>query len=117
MTRRLLFVLGSPHGRWSIQLMVLMVVVALLPWAVLIDLARWGWRRWRIARLLGAETVRCPRGHTVVLVAPGWQCHTCGFVYSGSGFHSCPQCGTVAAYVSCACGCSVPNPLFELVQS
>ena len=116
MTRRLLYVFGSLHGRWSFQLMVLIVVVALLPLAAVIDLIRWGWRRWRIAHLLTAETVRCPRGHTVALIAPGWQCHTCSFVYSGSGYHPCPRCGSIAAYVSCACGCSVPNPLFDVVQ-
>jgi hypothetical protein len=94
------------------QLLVFTLGALSLPVTVLVDALVAFIRQERERRVLAVETVRCSRGHDVELVG-GWQCPSCGIVFEGHGFGQCPLDGARAAYVQCACGTSVFNPLFK----
>ena len=96
----------SPGG-----LVLLAVVVgAVLPVTLAVDLIAALDRSARRRRVLAMGTTTCPAGHPVSLTG-GWACVGCGFVFAGHAWDRCTQCGLRAAYIKCPCALSIANPL------
>jgi len=115
----LLLCLARVRGPWWAQLLLATCALAVAPMALFLDAVGVFLREWRIVGALGQTETRCPRGHMVVLSGPSaaWTCSSCAYTYGGaSGWGRCPRCRSVAAYVSCPCGLSIDNPVFELVD-
>lgn len=113
MSRFLLDWLGEVRGGLARQLGAALLVVWVLPLALLVDVLRHLLRVERERRVLARDVVRCPDGHVVELLGP-WQCPSCSAVSVRHGFSACPFDGTRAAYIHCACGQSVANPIARL---
>lgn len=117
MTRWVLTLLGRLRAPWWAGLLLALVALVLLPATLLVDAIILFAGVVRVAGRLEVTDVRCPRGHVVRVMGTRvlWTCGSCGFGYLGSGFAPCPRCRAVAAFVQCACGASVKNPVFEIL--
>lgn len=101
-------------GMWAVTLLLL------LPGVATAELVLALVRRWQLRRIYRLRTVECPRGHTVVVRGRdvAWECEACHFTsVGGSAFSPCRRCSSTCGSVSCACGASVRNPAFDLVDA
>jgi hypothetical protein len=114
MTARLLRAFSSLSGPPFLLMVGLGVVVSLLPFTLLVDLALVLRRRAHARRVFALDVVRCPAGHVVELNhGAAWSCESCGLVVEHHPFAACEHCGHIAAGVLCACGRFCPNSLWS----
>lgn len=112
MTRRLLAAFGEVHGSVLLVVTACLVAIVLSPFAIGWDVVAAIFWRLRVASALGAETARCPAGHSVDLTGH-WTCSACKLPFSGHAWQDCPHCGagSRAHAIACACGRVVVSPI------
>lgn len=110
MTKTLLTWMVAGKMSITVRLIVVGLILAILPFAVAVDALGLLIAGVLEQRLLSAGSVRCSCGREVELQG-GWKC-SCGIVFAGSGFGSCPACGE-RSWVACPCGRSIKNPRGE----
>ena len=102
------------------QLIAFCLLCPLFPVVLLWDGLVWVGRQLIVDWWLSQTHIRCPAGHLNQTKGPdvAWLCR-CGFSYGdgASGLGRCELCGEAPAYLSCACGRSIPNPIFNLINS
>lgn len=117
MTRALLRTIRDWRLPLGATVMVYLFVGLLLPLLLVSDLVVALRRAEKRGRVLAMPAIACPQGHPVELVG-AFRCPSCHLVAPWvHGFDRCGFCGEIAAAISCACGASVVNPLFEREES
>lgn len=117
MTRTLLRTVHEWRLPLTATVIVYLLVALLLPTLLVVDLVIGLRRSSHRQRVLALPSIACPQGHPVELVG-AFRCPSCHLVApKAHGFGRCGFCGETAAAISCPCGASVVNPLFEPEES
>ena len=103
----------------NVQLIAFCLLWPLLPMVLLWDGLVWVGRQLIIDWWLSQTHIRCPAKHLNQLKGDdvAWVCR-CGYSFGdgASGLGCCELCGEVASHLSCACGRSIKNPVFNIIN-